>query len=141
MMATAGHCKQAKCKVSVVSFGYKNGRAYTKPQRVLPQTDFVIPQHNGPSLPIAHIPSDQHTKPLAPSSQRTELKRHNRKKSKRKVFPGQIVYPWRALPPADGFLSLNIHLKPRLCWNLVTVCGSPKAIDKALSKIIFKALP
>ena len=141
IMATGGHCKQAKCKVSVVSYGYKNGRAYIKPHRDLPQTALVIPQHNGPSLPIAHIPPDQACEALgtfvaADGNQRTQL---DEMKKKGLSWADQLSSAH--LPPADGFLSLNIHLKPRLCWNLVTVCESPKVVDKALSKVFFQALP
>jgi hypothetical protein len=141
IMATGGHCKQAKCKVSIVSFEYKNGRSSIRPQRDLPQTAFVIPQHDGPSLPIDHIPPDQACEALgtfvaADGNQRTQL---DEMKKKGLSWADQLSLAH--LPPADGFLSLNIHLKPRLCWNLVTVCESPKVVDKALSKVFFKALP
>ena len=58
VMATGGHLKQAKCKVSVVSFGYKNGASYIKTMQALPATPFVIPQHVGPPLIIVR-PSHQ----------------------------------------------------------------------------------
>jgi len=64
VMATGGHLKQPKCKVSVVSFGYKNGKSYIKPPRDLPQTAFVVPQHSGPPLPIATIPSNEASEAL-----------------------------------------------------------------------------
>ena len=141
IMATGGHCKQAKCKVSVVTFGYRNGRAYIKPQQVLPQPPFVIPQHNGPSLPIAHIPSNQACEALgtfiAADSNPTPQLEEMKKKGLAWADRLSVAH----LPPSDAFLSLNIHLKPRLCWNVVTVCGSPKIVDKALSKVFFTALP
>ena len=141
VMATGGHLKQAKCKVSVVSFGHKNGQSFIKKPQALPSTPFVIPQHDGPHLPVETTPSDEANEALGtfvaadgnPSPQLDEMKK--------KGLAWADRLSSARLPPIDGFLSLNIHLKPRLLWNAVAICGSPASVETSLSKVFFTALP
>jgi len=141
VMATGGHLKQAKCKVSVVSFGYKNGASYIKTMQALPATPFVVPQHVGPPLIIETIPPDKSCEALGSFIAADGNPNQQVEEMRQKGLAWVDRLSSSHLTPIDGILSLKIHLKPRLCWNNVTFCASPSIIEKQLSKVFFKALP
>lgn len=141
VMATGGHLKQKKCKVSVVSFQFKQGIATIKPPALLPMHSFVIPQHNSEPVSIPLLPPGEASEALgtyvAANGDGTAQLEAIHKKGMEWV---ERLSTSR-LPPVDRWLSLNIHLKPRICWNVVAVSGSPADVDKALTKVFTRALP
>jgi len=141
VMATGGHLKQKKCKVSVVSFHFKNGVATIKPPSLLPTQSFVIPQHDSEPVSIPLLPPGEASEALGTqvaangdgTAQLAAIHKKGMEWSDRLSNP--------RLAPVDRWLSLNIHLKPRVCWNIVAVCGSPAEVDASLTKVFYRALP
>ena len=141
VMATGGHLKQKKCKVSVVSFHFKKGIATIKPPSLLPMHSFVIPQHDSEPVPIPLLPPGEANEALGTNVAANGDGKAQLAEIHRKGIEWTDRLSTSRLKPIDRWLSLNIHLKPRICWNIVAVCGSPADVDASLTKVFTRALP
>ena len=141
VMATGGSIKQKKSYVSVNSYAYRKGKAVLKTKRSLPRKAFTIPQKDSVNVPIPLLDPSERRKTLGMYTN-TEGTSSEQLRSMKKRGAEWVsnVKPNKFIKPADGWLSYEIQLKPKIEWGLTCVCAPPTNMDKAMGSIQHSAL-
>ena len=138
-LASCGSLNRKKCYVSINSFRFVQGKAVLKKARELPVKVIMIPQPDGIDVTIPIINPTTSKKTLGVLSNTAgKGKDHLAAIRSRGMAYSDLLKSNKYLRRSDGWLSLNIQLKPRMEWSLVYLSEKLKDVKKA-NHVVFHA--
>ena len=131
LVQATGGSRRNDMLVSMHSFF--QGKAVLKKAHELPAKTILIPQQDGTMVPIPVINSETLNKTLGvlTNTARTGNDHLMAIRKKGIMACSDSLRSDKFLQPSDGYLSLNIQLKPKMQWGLV--CMSTKLDDVDIS--------
>jgi hypothetical protein len=151
VQASGGSLKPPKCYVSINTYKFVGGKARVQKLREAAAPTFTVPQPDGSTAEIITIEPTTAKKTLGVwTNTAGAIIKPNRDKT---LQDGPIKdiqqkgNEWvndlssnRFIQPRDGWLSTQIHLKPKLEWGLVCFCDDFKKLDEAIHSIYYRSL-
>jgi hypothetical protein len=145
VMASGGSNKPTKCHVSIADYKYVKGVAKMKSKAEIlrdhPRLKFTVPMKEGP--PVEIDLNDPKTSKLTLGMHTNlagEWKDHLKEIERKGLEWSSRLRSNKYLKPGDGWLSLNIQLKPSLEYGLVCVSECPHKVSKVLDRIYYRSL-